>query len=336
MKKKAKKRIITLISLILFLSACIIIGVLLKGANDKREKEASEDNTNTIVAFNAENSIITSFSFTRDEESLSFVYENDKWLWSEDRDFPLDQEDLSEMASAVSFIEASLMVKDPSDDLSAYGLDSPALKVEAVFSDKSQKTFLFGDTSTYNNCQYFTVEGSGEIYMLETTVSTAFGVDLDSLYAAETYQLFKDSVYQSKVKSFTLTGLNGEEITVNDEKGIEALYDLIYSLDLSERADYYADADEMLESYGIGDTGRKIKVSYTVEVTVTDDNGSPKKSEITKEYTSLIGSKFENVAEDGKESKECYYYTHSGSTVVYSRDSETIESIFEYVGLFSH
>ncbi|MBE6588199.1 MAG: DUF4340 domain-containing protein [Ruminococcaceae bacterium] len=338
MKKKSLKKLITLAVLAAVLAGLIIGSALLKKAGSVTEDTPEENNS--VVVFDKGTAIVTSIRFKTKDNEMSFSYVNDDWVYDKDNNFPLDQDGVASMAQSIGKISATVTLENPSDDLSEYGLDKPSVTVDAVFSDKSEKTFLFGDTNNFNSCIYFKIVGDDHVYMVEEALSEPFAADLDYLYEPEIYTLQKDSVTASDVTSVTLTTVkDSAEITneITDERGISKLYELFYTLDLSQYEDYFADSEEMKSSYGISPEGERFTVVYTAE----DPSDSSKTVE--KEYTVYIGHKFETVKEEettdtgsdttsADKKAECFYfYTFEGSTVVYSADGDTVDEIFTYL-----
>ena len=176
------------------------------------------------------------------------------------------------------------------------------------------------------------ISGDDKVYMVEEDIADPFSADLDYLYENESYRLQADSVTSDDVSAITLYTANGAEKKISDEAGISKLYDLVYTLDLSEYEDYYAASEEMKTNYGISPEGERVTVSYTVE---TDDG-----TKVPKEYTVYIGFKYESAEETDPESDEttaadkpshCYFYSFEGSDVVYSAKGDTIDEIFAFL-----
>ena len=266
---------------------------------------------------------------------MEFEYINDDWFYKADRNFPLDQDRTAAMADAVGKIEASVTIESGGAELEKYGLSPATLTVNATYSDGSEKTFLFGDVNDFNGCQYLSISGDDKVYMIETSVAEPFSADLDYLYEEEIYQLQKNAVTDEDV-SFITVKSGKKSKTINDSDGIAKLFELVYTLDLSEYEDYYADEKEMKDTYGISKGGDSITVNYTYES--KDENG--KTTTLPGKYTVYIGHEFESAEkEDGgdettakKDEKETFaFYSFDGSTVVYSADSETVSDIFEFL-----
>ena len=340
MKKKNLKKIISMGVLLVILAGLIAGYFIQKDLNAKKAEEEVAANAVTLeTVFDKGTSIVTALSFVSEEESMSFSYVNDSWVYDEDNNFPLKQTSVASMADAVSVIEAVETVKDVSEDLSQYGLTDPSLTVSATYSDGSEKTFLFGALNPFNECQYLSISGDENVYMINSDLVYPFATDLDALYEAESYKLLKEGVSSDDVSSIILD-ISGNLKEISDSEGIAELFDLVYSLDLSTWEDYYADDEEMESVYGISTGGDSITVNYTAES--TDENGN--KINVPTTYVIYIGADFEVVEEDSEaedttdaeteeeaEAETFYFYSFDGSTVVYSVEGETMDDIFSYL-----
>ena len=340
MTKKAKKRIITLVSLLL------VFGLLLGGyfvGKKLNEKEEVIEEDEGVVVYDAGKSIVTKMSFVNKNAGLTFIYENDKWVYESDKNYPLNQSRLEAMADTVTKVTAVATVTDASDDLSVYGLKDPVITADITYSDKNTVNFKFGSTNNFNNAQYFMMGGDDTVYMAATTVAGAFDVDLDYLYGKEDYQLMADKLQAKNISSITIETADGKSKEITDETGVSDLFDLVYKLSLDKWEDYYADSEEMKSEYGISPEGDRITIKYTATTATSDSSGNTSTVELPKEYTVYIGHKYENAKDDtadttasdttaaDKGPEYSYFYSPKDSTVVYTIDSETVDDIFTYL-----
>ncbi|MBQ4067444.1 MAG: DUF4340 domain-containing protein [Clostridia bacterium] len=343
MKKSTKKKLLTLLILVALLIGLIVGAVILKKAGEEEPDTPPEDNSVTV--FDKGTAIATKIHFINKAKSneMSFTYVNEDWVYDKDANFPLDQDRVATMAQAIGTVTATVTVKDPSDDLSVYGLAEPSITVNAQFSDGSEKQFLFGNTNSFNSCVYFKLSGDDSIYMVEEDVAEPFSADLDYLYEPESFILMKESVTDDDVFGVVLTANKGSTVKeITDFAGICEIYELIYTLDVTDYEDYYADNGEMAATYGIkkDGTGESITVRYKQE----------EMDEELTEYTIYLGHKFENLKEEteseesakaeteaesetaeGSEPSHYYFFSFNDSTVVYRADGETVDEIFSYL-----
>lgn len=320
--KKTGKSILALGILLVVLGG-LIAGYLILHHYNSIEPEEEEV---SIPLLDKSKETVTALSYDSGETALSFVYTNDTWEYALDSHFPLQQDALQDMAAAASTITAKLQLDTSAAGEETYGLDMPALTVEVTFADGSDYTFTFGDTNDFNGYQYFTISGDENVYMVETTLADAFGSSLDTLYQGETYVLEAAGVEEADVTSILLETAAGTANEITDAGGIETLFDHVNKLNLSSWEDYYADEEEMQETYGIHENGDRITITYN------DDAGE------SASYTVYIGNQFERVDDDTAETDTSeeemeyeYFYSPEKSTVVYSIDADTIDSIFNYL-----
>ncbi len=328
MKKKTKKLITPLI-LVLVLALLAAGYVILKDYNDKKAaEEETEQPTEKVSVLDK-----TGFTMTMmriGDGSLNFSYINDKWYWDKDEMFPLDTDQIEEMVSALSLVEAEVKV-DNAGDPSEYGLDEPALTVTAAYSDGKTLVYDFGDVNDFNDFQYFRVSGDENVYMLDRAVSELFNTEIKNLYKKEACPIIDDSVQADKVTSILIeTKDKTNEIT--DEAGIKELFTPVYAMNLSTWEDYYADSTEMAEKYGIDDNSTRITITYTKMEEATGSDGKSETVKVPHKYTVLLGNFFETEEkdEDGNPANG-YFYTTEGSTVVYSVLEEKVNSVLEFL-----
>lgn len=328
MKNKKIKKIITPIILLVILGSLIAATVILKHFNSTEDDTAEDD---SVIVLDKTGKTVTDLEFTFNGQTLAFTYENDTWIYSEDEHFPVDGTKLTAAASSFMKVSASATVDENSrGEDSEYGLDSPRVSASAAFSDGTRYTLTFGDTNPFNDCQYFTVTGDSNVYMAQTTLASTFTYELDSYFRQETFPLTSSGVTAEKTDSITITTAGGDENIISDEDGKDELLSLLKVLNLSSWEDYYADEAELRDSYGISDDGDRVCIKYTVSSTSTDEDGNTVNADVPAEYTIRLGRKYD-VADNGENKESGYFYSPSGSSVVYSVSSETVDKIYNYL-----
>lgn len=317
--RKTGKSVLTLVILLIVLGGLIAGYLILKHFNSLETME--EDSSITLL--DKTDKTVTALRYSNGETDLSFAYKNDVWEYALDSHFPLQQDVLQNMAVSASTVTAKTQVdaKDNTDE--TYGLDTPALTVDVTFSDGSAYTYTFGDINDFNGYQYFAISEDDAIYMVDASMAKSFGSPLNTLYQAETYVLRDQGVQASDITSILLETAAGTTKEITDASGIEALFKHVDTLNLNFWVDYYADPEEMQETYGIHQGSDRITVTYNSK------DGS------SSAYTVYIGSKFERVTDDETDSAEDpgfeYFYSPEDSSVVYTTDEETINAIFAYL-----
>ena len=117
---------------------------------------------------------LTALSLTNGQGELSFTKAEDAWQYDGDASFPAGQEAVEDLAEQIGSLAAIRVIDDP-EDLSAYGLDEPALQASVTAGDGTAVTLLLGDVS--DSYCYAKRTDSDTVY----TISTDLSENLESL-----------------------------------------------------------------------------------------------------------------------------------------------------------
>ena len=134
------------------------------------DRQAQIDDTVYVTQL----SDLTGLSLTNGQGELSFTKAEDAWQYDGDDAFPADQTAVEDLAEQVGSLAALRVIDDP-EDLSAYGLDEPALQASVTAGDGTAVTLLLGDVS--DSYCYAKRTDSDTVY----TVSTDLPENLESL-----------------------------------------------------------------------------------------------------------------------------------------------------------
>ena len=125
-KTVKRKNVLKIVFSVLALVLLIITYVSLKNINEKKENE--EKTAEEILSIPAEN--VEKISFSLDEQTVTFEKQDDKWIYADDKNFPVDEEKLQETVDGLESITSDKELKDV-DDMSEYGLkDNSGMKIE--------------------------------------------------------------------------------------------------------------------------------------------------------------------------------------------------------------
>ena len=91
---------------------------------EKKEADAKETEAEDISIFSAPTEDLKSVKFFVDEKEVTFDYDKEEDLWTRrgEKDFPVNQDKMSEAAGAVSGLNAERVLEDV-ENLAEYGLD---------------------------------------------------------------------------------------------------------------------------------------------------------------------------------------------------------------------
>lgn len=137
---------------------------------------------------------ISALSWTRNGTTLSFTKGADStWTSGDTPDLPLEQSPFTALADTLSALAADKVISDPEGDAS-YGLDAPALRVEAAY-DGGTAALLVG--AAVNGSYYAKVEGAPTVYTIPDSLMTGTDYALLDLVALDTIPTFTESTVES-------------------------------------------------------------------------------------------------------------------------------------------
>lgn len=151
-------------------AALVVCGGAYAALRVWNDRQAQIDDTVYVTQL----SDFTGLTLTNSAGTLSFTKDDDAWQYDGDDAFPADQEAVENLAEQVGSLAAIRVINDP-EDLSAYGLDEPALQATVTAGDGTAVTLLLGDVS--DSYCYAKRTDSDTVY----TVSTDLPENLESL-----------------------------------------------------------------------------------------------------------------------------------------------------------
>ena len=151
-------------------AALVVCGGAYAALRVWNDRQAQIDDTVYVTQL----SDLTVLSLINGQGELSFTKAEDVWQYDGDDAFPVDQEAVEDLAEQIGSLAAIRVIDDP-EDLSAYGLDEPALQASVTAGDGTAVTLLLGDVS--GSYCYAKRADSDTVY----TVSTDLPENLESL-----------------------------------------------------------------------------------------------------------------------------------------------------------
>ena len=151
-------------------AALVVCGGAYAALRVWNDQQAQVDDTVYVTQL----SDLTALSLINGQGELSFTKAEDVWQYDGDDAFPVDQEAVEDLAEQIGSLAAIRVINDP-EDLSAYGLDEPALQASVTAGDGTAVTLLLGDVS--DSYCYAKRTDSDTVY----TISTDLPENLESL-----------------------------------------------------------------------------------------------------------------------------------------------------------
>ncbi len=292
MKKSTK-----LVSAVVVLA---VLGGVYVGLNTyvtkEEETESSSEEESKTEVFSVDTDNITSLEFIIDKKDTTFEKDDDSWVKKDETAFPVNQTTLDSAASALEKVEADRVLEDV-DDLTEYGLDSPANSVTVTTDDGTTK-FNIGDENTSTNQYYITKDDDDStVYVVSASTVTPF---MNSLYDYAQGEDFP-TVDSSTIKKVQVS--QDEDSYVLEENSDGATWDVSADGSDKETADTTAAGnvtsglgsmayDEFvnynagdLSEYGLDKPYATITVDYQEEVESDSSDESESDSEASESTT---------------------------------------------------
>lgn len=287
----------TLILLILLFAGLL---ALYTGINIyQKHSSAKTDSDDMIIV--KELSSLTSISYNNGE-ALSFVKQNGTWYYAKNKEYPIDQSYLKDLASQFQKVEAVRELKD-GDSLSDYGLDQPSYTLKVKDKAGTETTYYIGNAAGEN--YYFTLDDKSKIYTVSSNILSSLSYSLDDMIETDTFP----SLSTGNLTKVIVTK-NGKKTTYTSKskKGLDGIAGGLGVFTFGDCQNYSVKNSE-LSNYGLDADSR-----ITVEVSYKDTDTNKKKN-----LTLYIGKT------DKK--KENYYVKLKDSKMVYLSDADVIKNI---------
>ena len=179
--KKQKKQLIALCILLLI---CIVAWVgLTKWNKSQEQKKQEEEEASKVTVTDVNTEDVNAFSYQYNNETLSFVKEDDTWYYEADKSISLDQDTMETLIATTAQLTAEQEVKDY-EDLSEYGLETPSNTITLTTGDGTT-TLLIGNKNDMLSQYYVKTDQSDSIYLAGSAVYTTYQKGIADLTVTE-------------------------------------------------------------------------------------------------------------------------------------------------------
>ena len=270
--KRTKKLYILLGVLVVI---CIATFALSK-TEEKKENIKNSDKTVLEVDSDSVNKI----SWKSSSGSLAFEKKDGTWTYTDDANFPVDQDKIAERLKLFKEFGVAFEIEDV-DDYGQYGLDDPECTITLETDDETYEISL-GDYSTMDSQRYVSI-GDGNVYLVKNDPMDSFNVTIDALVKNDEIPNFNQVEKISEIKVSGSTSLdakykendglsdNEDDIYfVNKDKKeqpldtnlVKTYLNNVNALNLGTYVTYNA-TDEELVKYGLDEPQYNLEVKYT-------------------------------------------------------------------------
>lgn len=170
MNAKQKRTFKVLVVIILVLAAVLATARII---SDRKEKKAQEEAQAAATSNQLTDSgtVYNAITYNNGTATLSFATDEDgKWYWTNDKDFPLNQSELTSIVDTINNLTPQQTITQ-GDTLDAYGLTTPAATLTATAKDGTQTTFALGNATTDASSYYMLMNGKDTpVYVISDTM----------------------------------------------------------------------------------------------------------------------------------------------------------------------
>ena len=279
--KKKSMNLVTAVAVLVVLSGTYV-GVKTYVTKQEEKENASEDEEKTQV-FSIASDDVKSIKFVIDKKEVTFEKDNDEWVKTDEKDFPVDQDKLTEAIGSLDNIEADRVLDDVTD-ATEYGLDNPTNTITITDNDGNETALRVGMEND-STSQYYVEKGEDEskIYVVADSVFQPFMKTLYDYAKAGTFPVVDSSTVSNvtveengdsytlakddKTGLWNIQGQDGSEKA--DSAKVSSLTSSIASIAYGSFVNYNCTD---LSEYGLDKPYGTITIDYQEEVAVEDDS----------------------------------------------------------------
>ena len=335
--KKKSMNLITAVAVLVVLSGAYV-GVKTYVAKQEEKENAEEEEEKTQV-FSISSEDVQSIKFVIDKKEVTFEKNNDEWVKSDERDFPVDQDKLIEAIGSLNNVEAD-RVLDNVTDTTEYGLDDPTNTITITDKD-GKETVLHVGMENASTSQYYVENGEDEskIYVVADSVFQPFMKTLYDYAKAGTFPVIDSSTVSNVTvdendDSYTLTKDDNTGLwNIQDKDGSEkadsakvsSLTSSIASIAYGSFVNYNC---KDLSEYGLDKPYGTITIDYQEKVEVEDDSSEDEDAseENSTDEQDTTENKDDASAVDSTEDKDdasAVDFTEEDTSATDSSDTQT-------------
>lgn len=213
-------------------------------------------------------------------QSKSFAFhKEDKWVYDEDGNFPVDEEKINELLDQFQKFGAAFIIEEV-EDFGQYGLDHPICTIKLTTGARTYEIQL-GNYSSMDSQRYVSI-GDGNVYLVKDDPMNKFNVELKNLIdhdeiptmkevkeikfsGAEGYTIVheEESNHRYRKEDVYTAKRNGNDLPL-DASRVNQYLKYIRLLNLNNYVTYHA-TQEDLKQYGLDTPELTVTVNYTTE-----------------------------------------------------------------------
>ena len=333
--KKKSVNLITAVGVLVVLSGAYVGVKAYVAKQEAADTESAEEENPEIISIASAD--VKSIKFVIDKKEVTFEKDGDSWVKSDETAFPVDQDKIDTLVSALSSIKAERTLENV-EDASEYELDQPENTITVTTEDGETTVIQLGMENDSTSQEYIDLnKDSSTVYVVSNSTFSSFegtlydfaksGVfpTVDSSTVSKISVDGKDSSYVVEKDENNFWNITGDgETEKADSAKATSLASALSSMAYSSYVNYNCAEDEFSQ-YGLDKPYAEIIVDYQEEVEKESadneneaENGAEEVSEASEDENQ--GDETADSETDGSESLD------EEVDVADTEDSEVVEN----------
>ena len=324
--KKKSVNLITAVGVLVVLSGAYVGVKAYVAKQEAADTESAEEENPEIISIASAD--VKSIKFVIDKKEVTFEKDGDSWVKSDETGFPVDQDKIDTLVSALNSIKAERTLENV-EDASEYELDQPDNTITVTTEDGGTTVIQLGMENDSTSQEYIDLnKDSSTVYVVSNSTFSSFegtlydfaksGVfpTVDSSTVSKISVDGKDSSYVVEKDENNFWNITGDgETEKADSAKATSLASTLSSVAYASYVNYNCAEDE-LSQYGLDKPYAEITVDYQEEVEKesTDDENEAENGD--EEVSEASGD--ENQADENADSE-----TDGSESLDEDADSET-------------
>ena len=324
--KKKSVNLITAVGVLVVLSGAYVGVKTYVAKQEAADTESAEEENPEIISIASAD--VKSIKFVIDKKEVTFEKDGDSWVKSDETGFPVDQDKIDTLVSALNSIKAERTLENV-EDASEYELDQPDNTITVTTEDGGTTVIQLGMENDSTSQEYIDLnKDSSTVYVVSNSTFSSFegtlydfaksGVfpTVDSSTVSKISVDGKDSSYVVEKDENNFWNITGDgETEKADSAKATSLASTLSSVAYASYVNYNCAEDE-LSQYGLDKPYAEITVDYQEEVEKesTDDENEAENGD--EEVSEASGD--ENQADENADSE-----TDGSESLDEDADSET-------------
>lgn len=337
---KGKKGITLIVGIVLLMLLVLSYLMLHSGNKDGEDTREEEVKTSSVAKLKEED--MASVSFGAKDNMLTFIQEDNTWYLEADKEFPVDQQAVSDLLSKLSDVQASRTIENP-EDLEEYGLEDPQTSIIVTAADGEKTSFYIGDdNAVVSGCYMYLNDARDRVYLVDTEMKTSFLCGLYDLAEKASFpSITSSSITRYRIDKedsqfavnedsnsktgWTVTGWDGSKKPAASD-AVSNTFTKLSSLSFNSYVNYKEDS---LEQYGLANPTAVITADYTETVKDesseessegSDTSGESQETAVDRQIVITVGNEDENGN---------YYVKTEGIQGIYTMSAEELNTLLD-------